>query len=81
MIRRSSRAGVRFGETRGRDERASIGWTSYSHTGVPVPVYAIGQDAQRFEGFYDNTDIAKQLARAMNIHEPLPVLRELPAVN
>ena len=63
------------------NERASIGWTSYSHTGVPVPVYAIGQDAQRFEGFYDNTDIAKQLARAMNIHEPLPVLRELPAVN
>jgi alkaline phosphatase len=63
------------------NERASIGWTSYSHTGVPVPVYAIGQDAGRFEGFYDNTDIAKQLARSMNIHEPLPVLRELPVVN
>ena len=63
------------------NERASIGWTSYSHTGVPVPVYAIGQDAQRFEGFYDNTDIAKQMARAMNIHEPLPVLRTQPVVN
>ena len=63
------------------NERASIGWTSYSHTGVPVPVYAIGQDAGRFEGFYDNTDIAKQLARAMNIHEPLPVLRTQPVVN
>ena len=63
------------------NERASIGWTSYSHTGVPIPVYAIGQDAGRFEGFYDNTDIAKQLARSMNIHEPLPVLRELPVVN
>ena len=48
---------------------------------MPVPVYAIGQDAKRFEGFYDNTDIAKQLARAMNIHEPLPVLRTQPVVN
>ena len=48
---------------------------------MPVPVYAIGQDAGRFEGFYDNTDIAKQLARAMNIHEPLPVLRTQPVVN
>ena len=63
------------------NERASIGWTSYSHTGVPVPVYAIGQDAKRFEGFYDNTDIAKQLARAMRIHEQLPVLRTQPVVN
>ena len=24
------------------NERASIGWTSYSHTGVPVPVFATG---------------------------------------
>ena len=63
------------------NERASIGWTSYSHTGVPVPVYAIGQDAKRFEGFYDNTDIAKQLARAMRIHEQLPVLRTQPVAN
>ena len=63
------------------NERASIGWTSYSHTGVPVPVYAIGQDAKRFEGFYDNTDIAKQLARAMRIHEQLPVLRTQPVIN
>ena len=55
------------------NERASIGWTSYSHTGVPVPVFAIGSDSQRFAGFYDNTDIAKQMARSMGIWQPLPI--------
>jgi len=55
------------------NERASIGWTSYSHTGVPVPVFAIGSAAQRFAGFYDNTDIAKQLAKSMGIRQALPV--------
>jgi len=54
------------------NERASIGWTSYSHTGVPVPVFAQGREAWRFAGFYDNTDIAKNLAKAMDL-PALPV--------
>ncbi len=49
------------------NERASIGWTSYSHTGVPTPVYAAGFESYRFAGFYDNTDIAKQIAAAMRV--------------
>lgn len=49
------------------NERASIGWTSYSHTGVPVPIFAHGREAERFAGFYDNTDIAKRLGEAMNL--------------
>ncbi len=57
------------------NERASIGWTSYSHTGQPVPVFAQGVDAEVFDGFYDNTDIAKRLARVMGIREKLPVLK------
>ena len=57
------------------NERASIGWTSYSHTGVPVPVFAQGREAERFAGFYDNTDIAKKLAKAMGIREQLPVAK------
>jgi alkaline phosphatase len=55
------------------NEQASVGWTSYSHTGVPVPVFAQGREAVRFAGFYDNTDIAKKLAKAMGIHENLPI--------
>jgi alkaline phosphatase len=57
------------------NENASIGWTSYSHTGVPVPVFAQGREAERFSGFYDNTDIAKKLARVMNL-ENLPAEKE-----
>lgn len=55
------------------NEQASIGWTSYSHTGVPVPVFAQGQDSESFSGFYDNTDIAKQLAKAIGVEETLPI--------
>jgi len=56
------------------NERASIGWTSYSHTGVPVPIFAEGREAWRFAGFYDNTDIAKKLTKAMDLQD-LPVVK------
>jgi alkaline phosphatase len=59
------------------NERASIGWTSYSHTGVPVPVYAQGRNDDRFAGFYDNTDIAKRLAQIMKLPN-LPVTKACP---
>ena len=54
------------------NERAGIGWTSYSHTGVPVPVFAQGPEAHLFAGFYDNTDMARKLAKVMNLGD-LPV--------
>jgi len=56
------------------NENASIGWTSYSHTGVPVSVFATGADAELFNGFYDNTDIAKKIATALNFGS-LPVTK------
>jgi alkaline phosphatase len=43
------------------NEKAGLGWTTYSHTGVPVPVYAIGNSSDAFAGYYDNTDIGKTL--------------------
>jgi Alkaline phosphatase len=43
------------------NQKAGIGWTSYSHTGVPVPVSAIGVGSSNFNGYYDNTDIAKKI--------------------
>ena len=45
------------------NNKAGIGWTSYSHTGLPVPVYAIGAGSEEFNGFYDNTDIYKKTAK------------------
>ncbi|MDR1220080.1 MAG: alkaline phosphatase [Treponema sp.] len=46
---------------------AGIGWTSYAHTGVPVPTFAKGAHQELFSGYYDNTDIFRKLASAMNL--------------
>jgi alkaline phosphatase len=43
------------------NNKAGIDWTSYSHTGVPVPVFAKGQGQHAFNGYYDNTDIARKI--------------------
>jgi alkaline phosphatase len=43
------------------NNKAGIDWTSYSHTGVPVPVFALGQGQYEFSGYYDNTDIANKI--------------------
>jgi alkaline phosphatase len=47
------------------NQESGLFWASTSHTAVPVPVMAAGFDAYRFNGFYDNTDIAKFLGQAM----------------
>lgn len=43
--------------------KAGIGWTSYSHTATPIPVRSIGVGAKLFTGFFDNTDMAKNLMK------------------
>ena len=44
-------------ENRKLNRKASIGWTTGSHTGAPVPVFAVGAGAERFTGMMDNTEI------------------------
>lgn len=43
------------------NNKAGMSWTSYQHTGVPVPVFAMGEGDVVFSGYYDNTDIAKKI--------------------
>ncbi|HPP07018.1 MAG TPA: alkaline phosphatase, partial [Syntrophorhabdaceae bacterium] len=43
------------------NNKAGIGWTSYSHTGAPVPVSALGVGASLFNGYYDQTGIHTRL--------------------
>lgn len=43
------------------NQKAGLDWTSYKHTALPVPVFAMGEGALCFQGNYDNTDIAKKL--------------------
>lgn len=45
--------------------KAGIGWSTFSHTAIPVPVRAFGVGAERFNGFYDNTDIPKKMEAVM----------------
>jgi alkaline phosphatase len=47
--------------------RALCGWTTRSHTGIMVPVYAFGAGSQRMSGIMDNTDIPKRIAWLMGI--------------
>jgi len=49
------------------NQTAGIGWTSYAHTGVPVPTFASGVHQDIFGGYYDNTDLFRKLASAMNL--------------
>ncbi|MBE6024629.1 MAG: alkaline phosphatase [Cellulosilyticum sp.] len=49
------------------NNKSGIDFTSYSHTGLPVPVFSIGQGADLFKGYYDNTDIYDNLAALTNV--------------
>ena len=39
------------------NNKAGLSFTSYAHTGLQIPVYAMGVGADNFAGLYDNTDI------------------------
>lgn len=44
------------------DNKSGVHFSSYSHTGLPVAVFALGVGQQAFCGFYDNTQIYHNLA-------------------
>ena len=49
------------------NREARIGWTTGSHTGAMVPVFAIGAGSSTFGGKMDNTDIPKKICAAMGV--------------
>lgn len=49
------------------NQKAGLAWTSYSHTGVPLSISAVGVGAETFNGFYDNTDLGKKLMTVMGV--------------
>ena len=49
------------------NKKAGIGWTSGTHTGSPVPVFAIGEGQELFSGFIDNTHIPRGIREAANV--------------
>ncbi len=50
------------------NNKAGIAWTSYSHTGVPLPVFAKGKGESLFVGYYDNTDVFKKLSSILKLN-------------
>jgi alkaline phosphatase len=53
----------------GGSNKPEAKWTSRGHTGMPVAVYAFGPGAGEFSGVYDNTEIAKKIARLLGIED------------
>lgn len=49
------------------NNKSGINFSSYSHTGLPVGVFAEGVGEDLFGGYYDNTDIYDKLASLMKI--------------
>ena len=49
------------------NNKAGVDFTSYSHTGLPVAVFANGAGAEDFGGYYDNTEIYHKLASLLEV--------------
>ena len=49
------------------NNKSGIAFTSYSHTGLPVAVYAMGAGQELFVGHYDNTQVYFNLAQLTGV--------------
>lgn len=49
------------------NNKAGVSFTSYSHTGLPVAMFADGVNAEQFDGYYDNTEIYTKLAEMLAV--------------
>lgn len=56
------------------NQKAGIGWTTYAHTGIPVPIFAYGVGSEIFKGYYDNTDVAWKTMSIMGVKAQEPMV-------
>lgn len=49
------------------NNKSGVSFSSYSHTGLPVAMFAHGVNAEQFNGYYDNTDIYNKLAAMLTV--------------
>lgn len=49
------------------NNKSGINFASYAHTGLPVEVLAMGAGQEKFEGYYDNTDIYNKMAELTGV--------------
>ena len=55
--------GLKVIKNNGKGNLPDVTWSSKGHTGVNVPLYATGKNAERFKGTIDNTDIFKLITQ------------------
>ncbi|MBE9467258.1 MAG: alkaline phosphatase [Bacteroidetes bacterium] len=58
---------ITLAATRILDNKVGLAWTTYSHTGMPVPVHAQGVGSQIFKGYYDNTEVPKKIMTVLGV--------------
>ena len=49
------------------NNKSGVSFTSYSHTGLPVAMFADSVNADQFDGYYDNTEIYEKLATMLAV--------------
>lgn len=49
------------------NNKSGINFSSYAHTGLPVPVFAQGVGYDMFKGYYDNTDVYDKVAALLKV--------------
>jgi alkaline phosphatase len=64
--------GITCGITNNPPGKLVMNYSTTSHTGAPVRLYAYGPGANLFSGTIDNTDIAKNIARLWQLTLPEP---------
>jgi len=59
------------------DGKINIQWGTDEHNGTAVPVFAYGPQAERFMGWYDNTEIPKKIANILSVQDfPRKMIKE-----
>ncbi|WP_054951303.1 alkaline phosphatase [Numidum massiliense] len=48
-------------------KRAAVSWTSDTHTGTDIPLYAYGPSSHTFAGLRDNTELPRLIAAALQL--------------
>ncbi len=56
--------------TRLLSHKCGIDWTTFEHTGMPLPIRAIGAGSEKFTGYFDNTDIPKKILETVGLRFP-----------
>lgn len=46
------------------NSKAGLGWTSFSHTGIPVITFAKGVGAESFNGNYENSELKSKILKS-----------------